>query len=561
MIPTIPGANIFAALRGSATFQPLRNHFFAMLWTATLVSNFGSLVQSVGAQWLMTTLAPTADMVALVQTAITLPILIFSLPSGAIADIWERRTVLLISQVVMFIASAALAAFAFVGTIAPWMLLTFTFALGMGAALNGPSWQASVGDLVPRSDVPAAVALNSLGFNLARALGPALGGLIVAAAGPEAAFTLNACSYIALIIVLSRWHPKRAERHLPPEEMIPAMGAGLRYAALSPAIRAVLVRSLAFGLCGSALWALLPLVARHIVGGGPITFGVLLGGLGAGAIIGAFAATPIRQRLGTERMVIAGTIVFGLCTAATSFAANLVLVVLALVLAGVAWVMTLSTFNVTVQMASPRWVMGRTIAVYQMMIFGGMALGSWMWGLVAHASGVSAAILAAGIAILCNLALSPKLKLFEPQNLDLTPSGAWPEPEVTLDIEPTSGPIFIAVEYRIDPKDVPAFLDMMREMRRLRRRDGGRYWALIQDIGEPEVWTERYESPTWVDHLRQHARATVADQDIDARVAALHKGPMPPRIRHFIERPVVGTHDRRQSDLVADLARHQAHGH
>jgi MFS family permease len=495
-------------------------------------------------------------MVALVQTAITLPILIFSLPSGAIADIWERRTVLLISQIMMLTASTALAVVAHFGIISPFLLLGFTFALGIGAALWGPSWQASVGDLVPRADVPAAVALNSLGFNLARAVGPAIGGLIVAAAGPQAAFTLNAFSYIALIVVLLRWHPKRAPRHLPPEEMIPAMAAGIRYSSLSPAIRAVLLRGFAFGIVGSAVWALLPLVARDIVGGGPITFGILLGGLGAGAIIGAFAATPIRIFLGSERMVLAGTLVFGTAIGLTSIAANLIAMIALLVAAGTAWVLTLSTFNVTVQMASPRWVMGRTIAVYQMMIFGGMAIGSWSWGLIAHWGGVAIAVGAAGLVVLATLALSFRLRLPEPQNIDLTPSGAWPEPEVTLEIEPTSGPIFITVEYRIAPENVPAFRAIMREMRRNRRRDGARYWALIQDIGEPDVWTERYEAASWIEHLRQHARATVADQDIDARALALHMGPLPPKIRHFIEWPVIGAPDRRQSDIARHTAQH-----
>lgn len=555
MIPTIPGANIFSALRASFTFLPLRNRFFAMLWTATLVSNFGSLIQSVGAQWLMTSIAPSADMVALVQTAITLPILIFSLPSGAIADIWERRTILLISQIMMLIASTVLAIVAYFGVMSPSVLLAFTFALGVGAALWGPSWQASVGDLVPRAEVPAAVALNSLGFNLARAMGPALGGIIVATAGPEAAFILNAISYIALIAALLRWHPRRAPRHLPPEEMIPAMGAGIRYASLSPAIRAVLLRCLAFGVVGSAIWALLPLVARDIVGGGPITFGILLGGLGAGAIIGAFSATPIRHKLGTERMVLAGTIVFGCAVATISVAVNLFAVIALLVAAGTAWVLTLSTFNVTVQMASPRWVMGRTIAVYQMMIFGGMAVGSWIWGLIAHGAGVAVAVGAAGIVVLSTLLMSFRLRLPEPANLDLTPSGAWPEPQVALKIEPSSGPIFISVEYHVAPENVAAFRAVMRDMRRARRRDGARYWALIQDIGQPEIWTERYEAATWVDHLRQNARATVADKDIDARALALHIGPEPPKIRHFIEWPIVGTQDRRESDL----ARHTAH--
>lgn len=538
MNPSVPGASIFAALRGSATLVPLKERLFAAVWIASLVSNFGSLVQSVGASWLMTSLTNSPDVVALVQAAIALPILLFSLPAGAIADIWRRRTVMLIAQCFMLVVSVFLAALTHFGTVMPPSLLAFTFLLGTGAALYGPAWQAAVGELVPRQQIPAAVALNSLGFNVARALGPALGGAIVAALGAEAAFLFNAVSYVALIIVLVRWKPPAIEQRLPPENMGPAMIAGLRYAALSLVIRAVLVRTFAFGLCGSAIWALLPLVARHLVGGGPLTYGVLLGALGIGAIVGAVLSTPLRQRLGGEAVERIAIPLFGVCALACAFFTAILPLLVALTAAGAGWVMALSTFNVVVQMSSPRWVMGRAMAVYQMMTFGGLALGSWLWGVLADHLGISLSLALSGVAMLASLLLAWSFRLPAYEHLNMEPSGAWPEPEVTLDFDPQSGPVIVSEEYRIAPEDVPAFLSAMRNLRRNRRRDGARRWMLTQDVADPEVWLERFEVATWLDHMRQHHRVTVADRTAELRVRDLHKGQTPPRIRYFLERPL-----------------------
>jgi MFS family permease len=539
MNPSVPGASIFAALRGSATLVPLKHRLFAAVWIASLASNFGSLVQTVGASWLMTTIAPSPDIVALVQAATALPILLFSLPAGAVADIWQRRTVMLVAQSLMFIVATGLAILSQVGTITPGLLLAFTFALGTGAALYGPAWQAAVGEMVPRDKIPAAVALNSLGFNLARSLGPAIGGAIVAAAGPEAAFVFNAVSYLALIVVLIRWKAPPVEHRLPPESMIPAIAAGLRYATLSLVIRAVLVRTFAFGLCGSAIWALLPLVARHLVGGGPLTYGILLGALGIGAILGAILSTPLRQRLGGEMLVRGAVATFGLCTIAAAFIVDLVPLAIVLTAAGAGWVMTLSTFNVVVQMSSPRWVMGRAMAVYQMMTFGGLALGSWMWGVLADGLGIATSLALAGAAaVLLGLLLERRFRLPAYEQLNLEPSSAWPEPQVSLDFDPQSGPVIVTAEYKIAPKDVPAFLKAMRILRRNRRRDGARRWMLTQDVADPETWLERFEVATWLDHMRQHHRATVSDRTAENVVLALHKGPTPPRVRHFLERPL-----------------------
>lgn len=556
MNPSVPGASIFAALRGSATLVPLKERLFAAVWIASLVSNFGSLVQAVGASWLMTSIAPSPDIVALVQAAVALPILMFSLPAGAVADIWRRRTVMLIAQCFMLVVSVSLAALTHFGTVLPWSLLAFTFALGTGAALYGPAWQAAVGELVPRQQIPAAVALNSLGFNVARALGPALGGAIVAAMGAEAAFLFNALSYIALIVVLARWKPPAVEQRLPPENMGPAMIAGLRYAALSLVIRAVLVRTFAFGLCGSAIWALLPLVARHLLAGGPLTYGVLLGALGIGAIIGAMLSTPLRQRLGGEAVVRIAVPLFGVCAIACAFSTALPLLIIALTAAGAGWVMALSTFNVVVQMSSPRWVMGRAMSVYQMMTFGGMALGSWLWGLLADYLNVSVSLAVSGVAMLASVLLALSFRLPAYEHLNMEPSGAWPEPEVTLDFDPQSGPVIVSEEYRIAPGDVPAFLAAMRILRRNRRRDGARRWMLTQDVADPQVWLERFEVATWLDHMRQHHRVTVADRTAELRVRNLHQGPTPPRICYFLERPLaaVGTTPTRPSKSQADTS-------
>jgi MFS family permease len=539
MNPTVPGASIFASLRGAATLAPFRYPIFRAIWLASLGSSLGSLTQSVGASWLMLQLAPSPDMVALVQAAVSLPILLFSLLSGAVADIWDRRRVMLAAQLAMLTVSLALAALAFVGAVTPWALLAFTFALGAGAALYGPAWQASVGEQVPRLEVPGAVALNSLAFNLARAVGPALGGAVVAVGGPQMAFLLNAISYTGLIVVLARWRPPPRESRLPPESMGPAVVAGLRYASQSPPVRIVLLRSLAFGLAGAGVWALLPLVAREHLGGGPLTYGLLLGAFGLGAIAGAVASASLRRRFEGETLVRGATLVFGLGSLVVAGSGTLPPLALALVAAGAAWVVALSGFNIAVQMSCPRWVMGRAMAVYQMTVFGGLAGGSWLWGAVAAQHGLALALNAAGLVMLAGLLLASRFRMPSYDKVNLDPSGSWPEPEVALDFDQRDGPIGVFVEYRIAEADAAGFVAAMRTLRRIRRRDGASRWALMQSISEPTRWFESFEVATWLEHLRQLQRTTLADQPAEARIRALHRGPEPPRVRHLLHRPVM----------------------
>jgi MFS family permease len=537
-IINIPGTSIYAVLKGSATLAPLLQPIFAAMWLASLVSNFGSLIQSVGVSWLMTSIAPSPSIVALVQSSMLLPILLFSVPAGAVADTWDRRLVMLIAQTIMLAVSAGLAILGYLGMMGPWALLGLTFLLGTGGAVFRPVWQASVRDLVPRQQIPAAVALNSLSYNVARTAGPALGGLIVAASGPNAAFLINAVCCVGQMVVIVGWRPPHTEQRLPPESMGKAMVLGLRYSALSPAIRAVLVRAAGFGFCGAAVWALLPVVALHI-GGGPLTYGILLCSLGIGAIAGAFFTAPLRQRLSSESLSSGAVLVFAIATILAAFCTTVPPLVLCLAAIGATWILGLSIYNISIQMSSPHWVLGRTLAVYQMLAFGGMSLGSWIWGNLADVTSVSVSLGCSGLAVALTLLLCLRFRLPVAANPDLEPIGILPEPEVTLDFDPRNGPVVVSTLYRVRPENTDAFVSAMEMLRRVRRRDGWRNWMLLQDIAEPGLWTERYEAPTWLEYMRQNERATIADRDVVAVVQALHEGPDPPTTRYLLERPMV----------------------
>ncbi|RVA12190.1 MFS transporter, partial [Mesorhizobium sp. M7A.F.Ca.CA.002.05.1.1] len=424
-----------------SALAPFRHGIFRAVWGASLVSNFGGLIQGVGAAWMMTTIATSPYQVALVQASTTLPIMLFALVAGAIADSFDRRKVMLVAQTFMLVVSVLLTLFTYSGLITPWTLLAFTFLIDSGTALNSPSWQASVGDIVPRNKVPAAVALNSMGFNLTRSVGPAIGGIIVAAAGAAAAFAANAVSYIGLIVVLARWKPDVPVSTLPRESLGAAMGAGLRYVAMSPNIGKVLVRGAAFGFSAGAVLALLPLVARDVVKGDALTYGIMLGAFGIGAVGGALISVRLRQLLSSETMVRCAFAGFAVCAFNAAVSQHAWQTSLGLLVGGACWVIALSHFNVTVQMATPRWVVGRVLSVYQTATFGGIALGSWIWGVVADAHGAETALIAASVAMLAGGAIGLLLPLPQQQVLNLDPLNRFKEPHLALDLKPRSGPI------------------------------------------------------------------------------------------------------------------------
>ncbi|MER8423808.1 MFS transporter [Mesorhizobium sp. M1403] len=521
----------------ASALAPFRHGIFRAVWSASLVSNFGGLIQGVGAAWMMTTIATSSYQVALVQASTTLPIMLFALLAGAIADSFNRRKIMLIAQMFMLAVSALLTVFTYLDLMTPWTLLAFTFLIDSGTALNSPSWQASVGDMVPRPKVPAAIALNSMGFNLTRSVGPAIGGIIVAAAGAAAAFAVNTLSYVGLIVVLARWRPELPASTLPRETLGAAMAAGLRYVAMSPNIGKVLVRSSAFGFSAGAVLALLPLVARDVVKGDALSYGIMLGAFGIGAVGGALTSVRLRQLLSSETMVRMAFAGFALCAFNAAVSENAWQTSLGLLVGGACWVTALSHFNVTVQMSTPRWVVGRVLSVYQTATFGGIALGSWVWGVVADAHGAEVALMAASVAMLAGGAIGLLLPLPQQAVLNLDPLNRFQEPHLALDLKPRSGPIAIMIEYVIRNEDVPEFLATMAERGRIRRRDGARNWTLARDLENPSIWIEHYHTPTWVEYIRHNRRATYADAVIGERIRALHSGNEPPRVRRMIERP------------------------
>ncbi|SNR73278.1 MFS transporter [Puniceibacterium sediminis] len=532
------GRDQWRAILKEPSVSPFSIPIFRAIWLSSMSSNFGGLVQAVGASWLMTSLSDSPQHVALVQASTALPIMLFSLMAGAIADNLDRRIVMLCAQFYMVAISVLLAWFAWNDWLSPWGLLAFTFAIGCGTALNNPAWQASVGDMVPRSALPGAVALNSMGFNIARSVGPAIGGAIVAAAGAAGAFLTNAVSYIGLIAVLLRWQPESKPRALPRERIGTAMAAGLRYVAMSPNIRTVLTRSCVFGAAAAAIPALMPIVARHLIAGGPLTYGILLGAFGVGAVAGALSSGRIRSRLTNENIVRLASVALVLGGIGTGLSRTMLLTVPALMIAGSGWVLALSTFNVTVQLSTPRWVVGRALSLYQMATFGGMAAGAWGFGFIAENMGVETALLCAAALQAAGGLFGLLLPLPLSGEEDLEPLNRFKEPATAVPIHARSGPIVITIEHRVAEKNIRAFLAAMNERRRICRRDGARRWTLLRDLAEPDLWIERYHMATWLEYVRDTQRRTHADLENFDRIRALHIDNHETRVHRLIERPV-----------------------
>jgi predicted MFS family arabinose efflux permease/quinol monooxygenase YgiN len=416
----------------------------------------------------------------------------------------------------------------------PGRLLWLTFLLGIGSAISNPVWQAITPELVSQSDLPAAITLSAAGVNIARAIGPALGGLIVAASGPWAVFLLNAASFIGIMVVVYRWQPAPRKSKLPSEDIVGAMRAGTRYLRHSPELQTVLIRSGIFVICASALWALLPQQARRHLGLGSFGYGMLLGCIGFGALVGAWLLPKVRARLSTNQLVAAGTVVFGLATMSLAYVHSFVVLAVTLATGGVAWIAVLSSLNVSAQTVTPSWVRARVMSVYLLVFMGGLAAGSAVWGFVAARAGVSAALILAAIGLVVGPLATWRFRLVGNKNLSLAPSMHWPEPVMMIDTEASEGPAITLVEYRIDPKTAEEFLQAMKEMRRIRQRDGAIRWNLLRDTADPQRYIESFVTESWADHLRQHERVTAENREVEQRAQAFHLGPEPPKITHLI---------------------------
>ncbi len=518
----------------SSAWSPLRQPLFRALWIAAAASNIGTLMQNVGAAWLMTALAASPLMVALVQTATTLPVFLLGLPAGALADVIDRRRLLLFTQWWMLAAAGMLGMLTLMNATTSWVLLSLTFLLGLGNALNGPAWQAIISDLVSRDDLPSAVALNSVGFNLARAVGPMLGGFLVAAAGSGVVFLLNAASFLGVIAVLFYWRRPPRKSVLPTERVMGAIRIGVRYIRHVPALRGTLLQAGIFSFFATALLALLPLLARIELGLGSDGYGALLGAFGAGAIIGAALLPRVRNKISTTQIVRGTTILFALVIASVAYLRDFPAVCAVMVVGGLSWLMILSLFNSSIQISVPAWVRGRALSFYLLIFFGGMAGGGALWGTMAEFAGIPDTLLLTSAGLIAGLFLTGGRLLTTEGATDTTPSLHWPEHTIAIMPEPDSGPVLVMLEYRIDPGRAKDFADAMKALGRVRRRDGAMRWGLFQDTADPSRYFEIFAAESWAEHLRQHERVTIADREIENSVRSFHIGEIPPRASHLI---------------------------
>jgi MFS family permease len=516
---------------------PLRHAVFRRIWLASLVSNLGILIQGVGAAWAMTQMTSSADKVALVQTALMLPIMLIAMPAGAIADMHDRRIVALVSLGIALVGATTLTVLAWFGLVTPNILLALCFVVGSGMALFGPAWQASVSEQVPAETLPAAVALNGISYNIARSFGPAIGGIVVATSGAVAAFAVNAALYLPLMVVLFLWNRTHEPSRLPRERLNRAIVSGVRYIANSPSIRIVLIRTLVTGIIGGSVSALMPLVARDLLHGGAQTYGIMLGAFGMGAVFGALNIGEVRRRMSGEAAVRACAISMAGAIAAVALSTSAILTALALVLAGAVWMLAVALFNIGVQLSAPRWVAGRSLAAFQASIAGGIAVGSWGWGHLTDLAGVETALLvSAGLMLLSPLlGIWLRMPRVGARNEDATELLA--DPEVQLSLTGRSGPLVVEIEYRVAQDNARAFHNVMQEVQLSRQRNGAYGWSIARDIGDPELWTERYHCPTWLDYLRQRNRATQSERALHQRAIDFHLGPEPIRVRRMLERP------------------------
>ena len=514
--------------------SPLSFPVFRALWIATVVSNVGTWMHDVGAGWLMTSLSPSPLLVALVQTATTLPMFLFALPAGALADILDRRRMLLAAQVLGLLAALLLAILTILGLVSPGILLAATFMAGLAAALSAPVFQAIVPELVGKEALPDAIALNSLGVNIARAVGPALGGVVVALAGIPAVFALNALSVLGVLVVLFTWKRTDTVHTLPPEHFVGAIRAGFRYARHAPALRLVLIRAVGFFLFGSALWAMLPLVARRGLGLDAAGYGALLGCMGAGAVAGAILLKRVRARVPPNPLSVAATLLFALTTLALALAPRAWVAGLVLFLAGLGWIGMLTSLNLAAHMASAGWVKARALAVYLLTFQGAMTGGSVLWGTLATGTSVATALAVASVGQVVASVLAYRWRLPREAGTDLAPSHHWSKPVVSVQPGDDRGPVLIEIEYHVAPARLEEFVAALRRFKSVRHRDGAIRWDVWEDVAEPGRVVETFVVESWVEHQRQHARVTRTDQLDQDILLDFHLGDSPPVVRHLL---------------------------
>jgi MFS family permease len=517
--------------RASSAWAPLRIRLFRTLWVASLVSNVGTWMQTVGAQWLVVHSAHAAILVSLVQTAYALPAVLFALIGGVLADIFDRVKLLVAVLAGMTATGAALTVLTAAHRMPPALLLMFTFVLGTGAILVAPAYQSLVPDMVPRDQLPAAAGLSSISINLARAIGPAIAGVLVAQIGVAAVFALNTAALLLYAIVVAA-HPRLGGTPESSERFLPGLRAGGRYVRNSPVERRILLRAGLFLVPGSCLWALLPLVATTRLALGAGGYGVLLAALGVGAVGGAFFLPQVRARLSANAMVVAASLIYAAALAAVVLSRNVALTIVVLLPAGVAWIAFLANVNAALQLFLPRWVRARGLAVYQMVLFGGQAAGALLWGAVAGAAGLVPAFLISAVVMAGGAATIRFWPFHQIANMDRS-LVRWPEPQLVLGTDRRDGLVLVRTTYTVAADKEQQFLKAMAYLRRSRLRTGATGWALYQDGTNPRVFVELFRVPGWEEHLRQH-RERQTGTDLEFHDAAAALSDPPPQTEHYL---------------------------
>lgn len=528
-----PSPSTHAAAPGP--WSPLTQPTFRMMWLAVLVGNIGTWIHDVAAAWVMAENTGSPFMVAAVQSATTLPIVLLAVFAGTLADIVDRRKYLILAQLWMLLVAGTLALLAHLDMLGPWTLIALTFALGIGAAMAMPAQQATVPELVPRAMLSPAVALSSLSMNIARAIGPALGGLIVASAGIEWAFAINALSFLCIVVVVVIWRRTPTTTALPPESFGVALRAGLRYATQASVLQSVLVKAASFFMFASALTALLPIVVNRDLQASAGTYGLLLGCIGIGAISGAVLLPKLRTHVDPDRLVLVATIVYAGCMLALALLRSIPILYLVALVNGFAWITVLSSLQIAAQTSVPAWVRARALALYIVVFSGGMAIGSLGWGTLAQQTSTTTALLVAAAGTVVAAFFGLRFRLGEAANVNVTPSGHWPQPVVVEDIVGDRGPVLITIEYSIALGQREEFLRLMHALGRSRRRDGAVQWGVAEDTEIPGTYLEYFLDGSWLEHLRQHERVTENERELQGRIMQLLADPThTPRVRHFV---------------------------
>jgi MFS family permease len=521
----------------SNAWAPLAEPTFRRIWITSLISNLGHLMLGVAAMWEMTRLTPSKEMAALVQTALMVPLVFVSLPAGAVADMFDRRRIAMAGLGFSILSGVGLTTLSATGLLTPWLLLLFCALIGAGVALYNPSWQASIGEQVGPEQLPAAIALGTISYNTARSVGPAIGGIIVAALGAQAVFAINALFYAPLLIAFLLWKRLHVPSRLPPERLDRAIVTGARFALHSPPVRNIMLRTSAFCAAGATSMSLGAVVVKDLLGGGAGSFGLLMGAGGVGAVLAATQIARVRSAIPPETVVRTGAVLSVISLAIIGLSTSLILSCVAMAVASAANMLSIALLNVSVQTAVPRWVTARALSLFGAAITAGIAIGAWFWGWFAGHWGVTSAFLGSSAMVATTILLGFVFPLRDSADSEAEMSPLDDELKVEMAISLRSGPITVEIDYEVDPEQARAFHGVMLKMQRARKRRGAFEWSISRDIANPARWTERFHCPTWADYLRQRSRYTQADRELQEEADSFHIGAFDGRVRRMLDRP------------------------